>query len=280
MDKTLIFSDSHICNSNIIELKDIFAEIMNYKADRVICLGDYYDRKLLNAEELIFGTNIMKQFVEKYSEVIMLEGNHDKETIKYIIDLGVKVFPSIVIDNNYYGHFFVDKSIKSFNSAKRSLTEFDEYNFVFLGHQHSFQVLKEKRIHPGSIAWIDFGEVDDTSKNIIMLENDKIDIIELKSPIPMIDIFNKKDLDKLGERYKVRYVIKDFNQLKVEANELEQYKDKFYQFKIKLDFENKEDKVDIFPKKNINEILNDWLKKIKDQAVKLELESAFSEDKC
>ena len=132
--KTLIYSDPHVNKDNILELKSIFLEIMSFDADRVICLGDYYDRRTLHSEELIFGTSIMKQFVDRYKEVIMLEGNHDKETIKYIRDLGVKVVDNIVIDNNYYGHFFVEESNKCFNSAKISLKELDKYNYVFLGH--------------------------------------------------------------------------------------------------------------------------------------------------
>jgi hypothetical protein len=57
---------------------------MSYKADRCICLGDYYDKKLLHHTELWFGTSIIKKFVDTYPEFIMLEGNHDKDTIKYI----------------------------------------------------------------------------------------------------------------------------------------------------------------------------------------------------
>ena len=273
--KTLIFSDSHIASPNIDELKDVFEEIMTYDANRVICLGDFYDKKLLTSDELIFGTSIIKQFVDKYSDVTMLEGNHDKNTIKYIKDLGVKVYDSVVIDNNFYGHFFVEASIKSFNSAKRSLRELDQYNYAFLGHQHSFQILKEKRIHPGSIHWVDFGEVDDTSKNIIILENNEIDIIELTTPVPMIDVFKIKTLDKLNKRYKVRYVFKNFKQLKNEANELESYKDKFYQFKTKLDFDTKGETLEIAPKKNTNEIINQWLLNIEDLDVKRELELSF-----
>lgn len=276
--KSILFSDSHINKESIDELRDIFAEIMTYEADRVICLGDFYDKKLLTSEELIFGTSIIKQFVDKYSDVIMLEGNHDKNTIKYIKDLGVKVFDSVVIDNNYYGHFFVEESSKAFNSAKRSLKEFDQYGMVFLGHQHSFQSLSEKRIHPGSIYWVDFGEVEDTSKNIIILENNDIDIIELTTPIPMIDVFKIETLDKLERRYKVRYVIKDFKQLKFESNILENYKDKFHQFKIKLDFENIDKNIDIEPKKNTNEIITNWLNNIEDREVKRELELAFKEN--
>jgi predicted phosphodiesterase len=221
----------------------------------------------------------MKMFTEKYKEVIMLEGNHDKNTIKYILSLGVKVVPNIVIDNNYYGHFFVEKSIKSFNSAKRSLDEFNDYNYVFLGHQHTFQILGNKRVHPGSCIFVDFGEVDDTSKNIIMLENNNMEIIELKSPIPMIDVFKREDLDKLDKNYKVRYVIKTFNQLKQETNDLDQYKEKFYQFKIKLDFDTKGETLEIAPKKNTNEIIENWLNNIEDQDVKKELELSFREDK-
>uniref|UniRef100_A0A6M3L0G4 Putative calcineurin-like phosphoesterase n=1 Tax=viral metagenome TaxID=1070528 RepID=A0A6M3L0G4_9ZZZZ len=276
--RTIISGDNHIYRDNIEEQKLIFPEIMSYEADRVIFLGDYYDRKLLTSEELVFGTSIMKQFKDKYKEVYVLEGNHDKDTIKYLISLGIDVRDNLVLDNNYYGHFFVEESMKAFNSAKRSLSELEQYDRVFLGHQHSFQILGKHRFHVGSPLWIDFGEVNDVSKSIIILEDDKINIIELKTPIPMIDVFQIKDLGKLDNRNKVRYVIKDFKQLKKEANKLEDYRKKFYSFKIKLDFENKEETLEISPKKDINEIVEEWLKSISDKEVKEELSLTFKEN--
>ena len=80
----LIFSDSHICKDNITELETVFDEILYYKADRVICLGDYYDKRILSPEELTFGTSIMKRFVDNYPEVILIQGNHDRDTVKYL----------------------------------------------------------------------------------------------------------------------------------------------------------------------------------------------------
>ena len=277
--KNLIWTDSHICRENISELTTIFSEIMSYKADRVICLGDYYEKKTLSPEELIFGTSIMKKFVDKYPEVIMLEGNHDKPTIKYLIDLGVKVVPSEIIDNDFYGHFFVEESVKAFNSAKFTLNHFQDYRYVFLGHQHSFQAIGNGRFHPGSIIYVNFGEVEDISKYIFMLEDDEINFIELKSPIPMRDIFNLSDLDKIEKKTKVRYVIKNFNKLKEESFLLDKYKEYFYQFKIKLDFEDKQEEIQISPMKSIREIIDNWLNNIEDEEVKDELISSFKEEK-
>jgi len=278
--RTLIWTDSHICRENINELQEVFPEILSYKADRCICLGDYYDKKSLHHTELCFGTSIIKDFVETYKEFIMLEGNHDKETIKYIEYIGgATVVPHCTSNNDYFGHFFVNESLKSFNSAKVSLKELDKYRYVFLGHQHSFQILGNKRYHPGSILWVDFGEVQDTQKCIFMLDDDKLEIIELKTPIPMIDVSNLKDLEGIKQRTKVRYVIKNFEQLKKETNELEKYKNIFYQFKIKLDFDNSPIELETIPKKNINEIINDWLKQIEDKEVQTELELSFKEER-
>jgi DNA repair exonuclease SbcCD nuclease subunit len=276
---SLIWTDSHIAKENISELEEVFSEIMSYKANRVICIGDYFDRKILNSEELIFGTSIMKQFVDKYEEVYLLEGNHDKNTVKYLLSLGVKVSESLELDNNYYGHFFVEESIKSFNSAKRKLNDFDKYNKVFLGHQHSFQVLGKNRLHIGSPLWVDFGEVEDTKKCIALLKDDNINIVELKSPIPMVDVFRLNHLDKLNSRTKVRYVIRNFKQLKEESNKLEEYKNKFYQFKVKLDFETEKNDIEISSKKSIEEIVNTWLESIKDVEVKKELKAVFTENR-
>jgi predicted phosphodiesterase len=277
--KTLIWTDSHICRENIDELQDVFPEIMSYKADRCICLGDYYDKKLLHHTELWFGTSIIKKFADTYPEFIMLEGNHDKDTIKYIEYIGgATVVPQCISNNDYFGHFFVNESLKSFNSAKVSLNELDKYRYVFLGHQHSFQVLGNKRYHPGSIIWVDFGEVDDIQKCIFMLEDDKLEIIELKTPIPMRDVFSLNELDTIPKRTKVRYVIKNFSQLKKHANELDKYKNKFYSFKIKLDFDNSPKELEMSPKKSINEIIDDWLKQIIDNEVKTELELSFREE--
>ncbi len=98
--KTLLFSDPHIDTNSIDELNVIFKEIINFNADSLIMLGDYYDRgshpddrRRPSAREIEFGTRWAYKFKQKYKDVVFLTGNHDLDrdysTISYLQYLNI-----------------------------------------------------------------------------------------------------------------------------------------------------------------------------------------------
>lgn len=96
--------------------------------------------------------------------------------------------------------------------------------------------------------------------------------IELKSPIKMVDVYSVKELLSIDPNTKVRTVIKSFEQFKNEIREINKWKDKFYSFNVKCDFEpvsnNLSEKVYSFSdKKTVQTIVNEWLTKVEDREI-------------
>lgn len=278
--RTLIVGDVHIDEKCIGEVDTIFKEICSYEADRVVLLGDFYDKKKLTPKELYFGTMLIKDMIDKYKQVYIIKGNHDKETLEYLLALGAYVVESLILDEVYYGHFFVHNSVKAFNSASVELEPLvEKYKYVILGHQHLPQVLEpNKACHLGSIRYVDFGEVEDKFKQIAIIDNEEITFHPLKTPIKMIDVYDIKDLDSVPENTKVRLIVQDFNALKGIVDEVAKFKDKFYEFKLKLDFK-KEKRTESSPAPitTMKEHIGEWIRSIGDQDVKDLLIYAFKE---
>jgi len=143
---------------------------------------------------------------------------------------------------------------------------------VFLGHQHSFQAIKGHIWHLGSVRYVGFNEVCDKSKYILKL-GEKPEFIPLKSPIRMIDVKSVKELPNIDPNTKIRLVISSFDQFKKEINEISKFKDKFVEFKLKLEFGDKiittSDNKDIKrEKKNLQQLITQYIEKIEDKDVK------------
>jgi len=201
----LIVTDPHITEKSIPELEKIFQEIYQQEANELLMLGDYYNSKKPNAKEILFGTMWAKKFVEKYKKVIFLRGNHDRtqgvSAIDYLQYLGIKVVDDYIDgDNNYYGHFMVEGSKFEYGTYKYTISQLAQYNYVFLGHQHSYQEIKEHIWHLGSVRYVGFGEVSDKHKYILKLAQ-KPEFIQLHTPIPMVDVKSIEELDKIISNY-------------------------------------------------------------------------------
>jgi len=274
----LIFTDSHIEESAIEELESIFTEILTYNADEVIFVGDYFEKKRPTSREIIFGTKWAKRLVQKYKKVIFLRGNHDKteniSAIDYLQYLGIKIVNDYIDeDNNYYGHFMTNQSKYEYGTYARTVTELKKYNYVILGHQHSFQELTSKVYHLGSVRYVNFNEVEDNCKHIATLDNE-LKFIELKSPIPMVDVNSLKELKTIEPKTKIRLIISSFDQFKKEINSISMWKKKFKTFKVKLDFQKtitKEKTVHVNKKQDLQSIINNFINRIEDSEVKKEL---------
>lgn len=287
--KKLLFTDPHIIESSINELNIIFTEIISYKADELLMLGDYYDKNRPSAKELEFGTRWAKNFVNGFKKVIFLKGTgqHDRDKDNSVIDylkyLGIKVIDDYIDeDNNFYGHFMLHESKLEYGTGKCGIKDLTKYNYVFLGHQHNPQKLTDKIYHLGSCRYCNFNEVGDKNKQIAFIENNEIKFIPLKSPIKIVDVKTINELhDRDLEGYKVRLCISSFEQFKKEINLIQKIKNNYADFKVKLDFsdnlitssDNKETK-----SLKSEEIIENYLKNIKDPEVKQLLENTKNVD--
>ena len=272
----LIIADPHIVELALLELEGIFNEIYQQEADKLIILGDYYNSKKPNAKEILFGTKWAVKFKEKYKNVIFLRGNHDRtqdvSAIDYLQYFGISIVDERVDEyNNYFGHFMVEGSKFEYGTYKYTIKQLAHYNMVFLGHQHSFQAIKDHIWHIGSVRYVGFNEVCDKSKYLLKL-GEKPEFIPLKSPIPMKDVKSITELPYIEANTKVRMVISSFAQFKKEINEIPKYKDKFVEFKLKLEFGDKiiaGDNKDIKrEKKNLTQLITQYIEKIADKDVK------------
>lgn len=278
----LIWTDPHINEKSIPELERIFREIYRREADELLMLGDYFDSKRPTAKEIIFGTKWAILFKEKYKRVIFLRGNHDKtkdiSAIDYLQYLGIEVLDDYVDeDNNFYGHFMTNESKFEYGTYKYTIKELKEkYNKVYLGHQHSFQeLLKNRFYHISSCRYVSFAEVSDESKYIVRL-GEKEEFLPLQSPIKMVDVKSINELiDRDFEHCKVRLIISSFDQFKREINQIPKYKNKYPEFKLKLQFNDigndnykKIGKMEVNKHKNLQTIITQYIDKIEDKEVK------------
>jgi len=285
----VIFGDPHIKEKAIPELDSIFTEILKQEGTTLIMLGDYYDNKRPTAQEILFGTKWALAFKKKFKKVIFLRGNHDKtkkiSAIDYLQYFNIKIVDEYIDkDNNYMGHFMTNKSLYEYGTFQKTVKELRQYNHVLLGHQHNPQTLEPNMYHLGSVRYCNFNEVSDFCKSIAIIDKGKLEFVKLKSPIPMIDVNSISVVSKLKKRnYKVRLVISSFDQFKEEVNEIAKWKDKFVEFKVKLDFSNTIQRKQPLPKtvkrKRLQEILREGIAKIEDIDVKNLLQEQLEEIK-
>ena len=280
--KKLIFTDPHIEEKALDELDVIFNEIYNTKeeADALYMLGDYFEKKKPTPREILFGTKWAVKFKKKFKNVLFLEGNHDRtedfSTVDYLEYLGIKIVSELTEDNIMFGHFMTNKSMMDYGTHRYTVTQLKKYDLVLLGHQHQPQKIDNNIIHLGSIRYTSFNEVQDKCKFYYILEDTKLKEIPLKTPIKMYEIspkdcedYTEEALSKIPNKSKVRVVYTNYEIFKSEINNIQRWKDKFLELKIKLDFDKpKVELKDTKEQKKLVEILEEGIKKIKDKDVK------------
>ncbi len=282
----IIFGDPHIEEKNIDELEDIFSEIIFLKNDKyedIVCLGDYYHNNRPTAREIEFGTKWAVKFTTDRNFVV-LRGNHPRvsvteklSSVEYLKYLDVIVENDLIWENTYFAHKETEKSEMFYGREHShpdyfvSTKDLEKYRLVLLGHQHKFQQISTTIYHLGSCIFNSFNELDHKRKYIVKLA-DKLKLIELKSPIPMLEVKSVKELDKVDSKTKVRLKFESFEQFKKEINLIK--KDRFYQFKIKLDFSQSTTTT----KKsggNLQSLISSWLKNIEDKDIQSILKGEF-----
>lgn len=253
MSKILIATDFHITERSIPETSDILNEI--YFANKrtkdvkeLWILGDVFDKKNPLSSEIRFVTKIFKELLQKYKKIQLVIGNHEEistnlSALDYLSNFNCKarninIARKLIINNVYLGHTMLEESKYNYRDNPLKAINFKQYSKVFLGDQHSFQEIKKNIIHPGSIRYVTFAEVGDKNKYYLIYntETNTYEKIPIKSAIKMYDVSSIKELDKLPEKSKVRLIINSLDHFKSVINVIPKYKEKFYQFKTKLDF--------------------------------------------
>ncbi len=294
----LIVGDLHIDEKSIPEIDTIFRkDILPIKADIVIQLGDWFEKNSPTPAELEFGTELITKLKKRYKKVIILSGTgkHDWKNqvsvVSYLKYLKVKtpgVKYELEVDNKkiFFAHWMLKQSKLEYGTGRCGIKDLSKYDFVFLGHQHIYQELKKGKIyHINSIRFQHFNEVVDSYKRVAILKDGKLTFKRLESPYPMLDVRSLEDLKKLepGKR-KVRLIISKFSDFKNWVNEINNYKHKFNQFKVKLDFDNtkkvelnKSNNLAKTKQNNLLDILRKGIAKIEDKDVKQLLEEIINE---
>jgi len=280
--RRLIVGDYHINEKAIPEIINIHKEILTHDANEFIQLGDFYDKNKPTAKELEFGTSLIADYKNKYKKVTLLRGNHEIVTkefsaIDYLKYFGINIVTGFIdIDNNYYDHIVLYESKLEYGTGSMGLKDLLEYNYVILGHQHQPQELGPKRHHLGSIRYVSFNEVDDLTKYIGILDEDKFDLIPIKSTIKMKKIYNINQLPNIEPDNKVCLVIGSFEQFKNDINLINQWKDKFVDFKLKLDYKEEINKPEIAKTNNLQNLIQSYIDGISDKEIQKLLKESLN----
>lgn len=292
--KVLVIGDTHIADPYIDELRVVFDEIMSYEADHVIHLGDYYDSHKPSPRSLEFGTEMAKKLVEKYGDVSIMAGNgrhnwlNGASVIDYLRYVGVKIEGMEVIREYdgkkcLFGHHMAYASKLEYGSAHYTLKQLKKYDIVLLGHQHIPQ--DEKHFHHvGSSIFQHFNEVADPEKRLAFIEDGELKFVPLKTPIPMVDVRDVKELENIDAKTKVRLLISDFGEFKRIVGTLSDWKQKFVDFKYELRYEKPTDPAKKKDEKTVTKAnskvsISDEIEKVEDSEVRELLRQVFQEAK-
>ena len=288
--KRIICGDIHINERAISEIDEIFEkDIFSIQADSFLQLGDFFDKNTPTPLEEKYGSELVLKLKQHYKEVIIISGTgehdivRDTSIIEHLASLGIKTVKGDYIDDsNFYGHFMVHESRFAFGTGRMGIKDLAKYQFVFLGHQHSPEVLgaEEAIYHVGSIRHVSFNEVTDR-KGVIVLEDNRLTFIPITHCYPMIDVTDATKLEQIGVLCKVRMIFNSFEDYKKNASYVNKIGKRFFQFKIKMNFEESK-KIDIISSKldsaKTNDIIQSYIDKIEDKDVREMLDKQFKEN--
>jgi len=207
MNNVLLFSDLHITQSSLKEciliLEEIGSLVTKYNVDTLIDLGDTFDSLKPNSIELDTFATFIRRINKKI--IILAANSHESTTQEEsilnhygILSDKVQIVKEYRDANHLYcGHFSIKESISNYD-AKLSKEDFVAYLYVFLGHIHSYQLIKPNVVHLGSCRYVSFDEAEDKAKIVALItdygmETEKVHFMKLKSPIPMIELKLSKE---------------------------------------------------------------------------------------
>jgi len=206
----LIFSDLHINKNELQECSVVLDEIIEIcnvnNIEQVISLGDTFDK--INPESECL--DLLANFIIKLNRpmIIIAAQSHESTTPEEsilnhfgLLNNNIKVVKEYIDTTHMLcGHFVLNESKINYD-AKKSKNDFVAYKYVFLGHQHTFEIIKPNICQLGSCRYVDFSEVDDFKKVICIIEDyqkdtEKTHFLGLKSPYPIKDIHLRQIYDK------------------------------------------------------------------------------------
>ena len=204
MNNLLLYSDLHI---NLVSLKEcisILEEIgmlaNKYNCDTLINLGDTFDGLKPSSQEMDIFATFIRRLGNNKQHIIISANSHESTTQEEsilnhygILSDKVTIVKEYKDGNHLYcGHFSIKESSCNYD-AKLSKEVFKDYLYVFLGHIHSYSLIKPNIVHLGSCRYINFDEAKDKHKIICLItdygtDTEKVHFLKLKSPIPMIQL--------------------------------------------------------------------------------------------
>ena len=214
----LIYSDEHRTVESAAECLAVDTELISlkeeHKCDLVISLGDNFDVIKPSSSELTQFATFIKKLNCKF--IIVAANSHESTTQEEsilnhygILSDNVKIVKEYKDgDHMYCGHFSIKESSKNYD-AKLSKADFKKYLYVFLGHVHSYQLIKPNILHLGSCRYIDFAEAADKHKIVALImnyntEEEKVHFLRLKSPIPMVELRLNSIMSKEAPRQPIK----------------------------------------------------------------------------
>jgi DNA repair exonuclease SbcCD nuclease subunit len=293
--RTLIVGDLHINERAIPEIEEIFDKdiiplVAGNHYDRIIQLGDWFDKNTPSPAELKFSSTLVQNLKIYFPEVIILSGTGEHDllrgvsVVEHLESLGIKVIKGDYIENIslFCGHFMLYESNLAFGTGKMGIGDLAKYDKVFLGHQHSPQeIVKNNIYHVGSVRYVSFNEVND-KKHVVVLEDGKMSFIALKNSIPMLDVTDVSQLEQIDARTKVRVIFNSFEDYKKNASYVNKLGKKFFLFKILMNFQESKilaqssNKLDSQIKKS--NIITEYINNIKDEDVRNLLKEQFKDN--
>jgi DNA repair exonuclease SbcCD nuclease subunit len=209
MNNVILYSDLHITQSSLKECILILEEIgmlaNKYNCDTLINIGDTFDSLKPTSAELDIFATFIRRLGNNKKHIIIAADSHESETqtVSIINHFGILNEMVTVVkeykDSNhlYCGHFSIKESSSNYD-AKLSKEDFKKYLYVFLGHVHSYQLIKPNIVHLGSCRYVNFDEAKDKQKIVALItdygtEKENTHFLKLKSPIPMIQLELQKD---------------------------------------------------------------------------------------
>jgi DNA repair exonuclease SbcCD nuclease subunit len=180
-----------------------------YNVDTLINLGDTFDSIKPTSAELDVYATFIRRLNKKI--ITLAADSHESTTQEESIVNHFGILNEMVTvtkefkDGNhlYCGHFSIKESLVNYG-AKLSKENFKEYFYVFLGHIHSYQLIKPNIVHLGSCRYVNFEEAKDEQKIVALIsdygtEKENTHFLKLKSPIPMIQLELGKNNPKIAQ---------------------------------------------------------------------------------
>jgi DNA repair exonuclease SbcCD nuclease subunit len=180
-------------------LEEIGMLANKYNVDTLINLGDTFDGLKPSSKELdVFATFIRR--LGNKQHIILAADSHESTTQEEsilnhygILSDNINIFKEFKDDNHLYcGHYAIKES-KAGYGTKLSKINLKDYLYVFLGHQHSYQLIPKNIVHLGSCRYVNFDESKDQQKIVALITNyndekEDVHFLKLRTPIPMIEI--------------------------------------------------------------------------------------------